>query len=75
LLAKPLEIEAKHTMMTNNVGNRRGGANRAETYRLVTECPSGMDVADVLNFVEAIAAGGAFVRLVVSIFDARSREA
>jgi hypothetical protein len=26
-----------------------------------------MDVAEVLNFVEAMAAGGAFVRLVVSM--------
>ena len=33
----------------------------------MTEWPSGMDAAEVLSFVEAMAAGGAFVRLVVSM--------
>jgi hypothetical protein len=37
------------------------------TYRLVTEWPSGTDVADVLNFVEATVVGGAFARLEVSM--------
>jgi hypothetical protein len=51
--------------------------NKRGDYRLVTEWPSGMDAAEVLNFVEAMAAGGAFVRLVVSmmccVFDSRER--
>ena len=46
----------------------------------MTEWPSGMDAAEVLSFVEAMAAGGAFVRLVVSmmclcVFDSRCSEA